>query len=114
MDTSRRIILLLTFYLGGVFLSFQTEAQDLESVREKFESGKYLETLELTEKALEFGAWDKDWRMIRIRSAIATGEYELASKESEIILQERRRDLDVRWLARDAFLRAGEPERAEE
>lgn len=93
---------------------FQSPCQELSDVENYFKEGQYKKVLSSTEKALNSGAWDKQWRFLKIQAALATGDYDLASEESEIMLQERQRDLDVRWLARNAFQHAGHADRARE
>ncbi len=106
--------LTFVFVAASLLAGSSVRAQDLEKTQDAYRSGQYQKTLELTNSALDSGAWDKEWRFLKIRAALATGDYELAAKEAEIMLQERRRDLDVRWLAREAFLHAGQSERASE
>ncbi len=112
------------YLLCLLFVAFATvwdlrlhgHAAELGDALELFQAGDYLECVELAGEAIEAGAYQDDWRIYKIRSELASGDYRAARATLETALQMSRfrRNIRLRWLGATVYRLNSQAERAEE
>src|SRR5687768_16797439 len=69
--------LVFAFWLSPV------SAAELDDAQKLYYSGKYAECIDACQNAIESNAWAEGWRLLKIRSELATGTYAEALNTNE-------------------------------
>jgi len=108
-------VILLAFYV--IFISDPgrcASAADIAAAQQQFRTGKYQECLEVARKAIEDGAYAAEWRVLMIKSLIATGQYEKAADDMDIVLLHYPVSMRLLELAHEVYLHNDQGDRAAE
>jgi tetratricopeptide (TPR) repeat protein len=103
---------ILLLFAGGL----PVHAEDIDTAREQFRTGKYEECLELTRKAIENSTYRSRrhlWALM-VESLLATGRYHEAAKEADLALLRYPMSSRFLKLAHTAHQYCGQSERATE
>jgi len=101
--------------LAGLFLMSAASrgvALELPQCQELFLSGKYEDCAHATQEAIAGGRYGEAWPVLKAQSQMVLGQYDAALLTIESALQRYSWSLRLRWLGRDAALRAGQAELA--
>jgi tetratricopeptide (TPR) repeat protein len=102
----------LLVFIRGFFCS--AIAAEINTVQEKFRTGKYTECLEASRKAIDDGAYSAEWRVLMIKSLMAMGQYDKAADDMDIVLLHYPVSMPLLELAHTVYLHNNQPDRADE
>jgi tetratricopeptide (TPR) repeat protein len=89
-------------------------AAELEDAEKLFYSGKYAECIDACQKAIGGNAWAEGWRLLKIRSELATGKYAEALKSYEATVAVYRTSVLLRLLGYDVLRANDRPKDADQ
>ena len=101
----------LIFLLSALPPAF---AADIDAARAQFRTGRYAECLKSAQKAINDGAYSAQWRILKIKSLTALGQYEQAAEDMDVILFNYPVSIPLLELAYQAYLYGGHASRAGE
>ena len=87
-------------------------AAELEATREQFKTGQYAECAESAEKAIAEGAYQTEWRILKIKSLMALGQYDKAAEYAGAVVENSRPSVRLLKLAHTAYQSNGQAEQA--
>jgi tetratricopeptide (TPR) repeat protein len=98
--------MLLTTLAGGAVAAGIDEGQQL------YFAGKYADCVEMAEAEIDRGNYLEQWRVLKIRSELATGSLEAALASADRALDEYPTSLPLRFLAHTVYQANGQASRA--
>ena len=112
----RAVKLLFTFAMAFSCLAVSgaVAAAELEDARRQFIQGHYSEAIKASEEALVEQSYGEEWTLLLTDSLLAVGRYTNAHTVVTRALPLISSSVRLRLLAREAFLRNGQTERAQE
>jgi len=87
-------------------------ANELAEARKLLRSGAYPECAKLAAAGIEKSSFTEEWRMLKIRSEMARGNYADALKDTEAAVSRFPNSIRLRWLARRVMLFNNKPDAA--
>jgi tetratricopeptide (TPR) repeat protein len=88
-------------------------AATIDEARTLYRSGKYAECAVLAGAEIQRGIWLEDWRVLKIQSELALGQYASALKSASDALVTHPTSLQIQLLARTALLHNGKQAEAD-
>ncbi|MHC4510573.1 MAG: peptidase MA family metallohydrolase, partial [Planctomycetota bacterium] len=110
---SRRLVWMAVFFTFTL-LARPGKSAPIDDTREQFTTGRYVECLKSTQKAIEDGAYSVEWRILMIKSQMALGGYDDAANDMDIALLNYPVSMRLLALGHRVYLHNGEPDRADE
>lgn len=89
-------------------------ALEIDDAYEQFRTGQYAECLKSAQKAINDGAYSAQWRILKIKSQMALGQYKQASDDMDVILFHYPVSIPLLELAYTTYSYGGYPSRADE
>jgi tetratricopeptide (TPR) repeat protein len=90
----------------------QAQGAELKEAEKLYLRGQYVECAAMANQALERRGNAEGWSSLLVKSLLASGQYSEAYAAATNALAKDRWDIRVQWLAREAFLHAGQSDRA--
>jgi tetratricopeptide (TPR) repeat protein len=87
-------------------------ALEIDEAYEHFKTGRYAECLKSAQKAINDGAYSAQWRILKIKSQMALGQYSQASDDMDVILFHYPVSIPLLELAYGTYLHGGHTSRA--
>lgn len=108
--------LIRLFVLAGMVLASAAgmRGDELEEARRSLLRGDYAGCIRQCEVGLAEETHEQDWNQILLPALLAVGQYEQALSRVTNIVAKESRNLPVRWLAREVFLKNGRVPQAHE
>jgi tetratricopeptide (TPR) repeat protein len=108
----RTLAFLLGFVVAGVLAAPHAGAADLLEATKLFRTGKYVECVDATGKAIAANDFSENYRLLKIRAELELGRYADALKTLDEALRRFPYSLQLRWVGRDVCRFNQQPERA--
>lgn len=114
MAAPLRLVVLTAAFLAAVAAlpTSGAAAAEIEDGEKLFNSGEYKDCIDAAEAEIHRGNYLEQWRVLKIKSEMATGAYEAALATAEQSLNEFPTSLPLRLLAQTVFVYNGEAARA--
>jgi tetratricopeptide (TPR) repeat protein len=116
-----RIVILITCVTfvagspkGGLVFAADSSVTEIDIAREQYKTGRYKECIESSRKAIDKSAYAAEWRVLMIKSLMATGQYVKAAEDMDIVLLHYPVNMRLLELAHTVYLHNNQPDRASE
>ncbi|MEO1997327.1 MAG: tetratricopeptide repeat protein, partial [Planctomycetaceae bacterium] len=96
-------------WLVLVAVQVATAAGDLAAARKLLKQGAYTECAQVAAAGIEKSSFTEEWRMLKIHSEMARGNYAVALTDTEAALSRFPNSIRLRWLARRVMLFNNKP-----
>ena len=90
--------------MGLLLAGMNAGAQDLQEMQQQFLRGNYTGVIQTAQKAVDDNNYRSDWRMLLVKSLLATGRYGEAYTNAMAGLNGYSSDIGMRLLARETAL----------
>jgi tetratricopeptide (TPR) repeat protein len=107
VGTIHRQVQALVLACATLTLPVGLHADELDAARRNLLLGNYSECIHQCEQGLVGETQEQDWNQILLPALMAVGKYEQALARVTNIVAKETRNLPVRWLAREVFLKNG-------